>query len=509
MCVFFFFLFPSGLLKDGSDFKEQMRALFPKIVEMENLKQFEWFILRKALGRPRRFSPAFVKKEQYVLQQQRDLVRLLQQGIQPKDVEGVEVGQNIPLPLSIGRRVLAYTNPTPGSPGGWIFPGYILGINSAENAYRVEFDVPSLGIQTVKDTDLAPQKEPLSIPVNVLMKERVHVPSAGVTERPRIHRKMTSIQNLEQNRTQFDGGNNVMSTELMTHNNENHAARSATHLEKFFAIADQIAVAVIDAAIDPDDAAQGILWTRRDIRLVSVTESLLELKRSMLADQFILNSTVQRNLVEEVEPTPEQRQHYRFIIKYVAGINEVLQRCFVAINQRRRAPPPPPPPPGTPDAPSVPGLPLASSAVLGESEREPTEHAQKMTETAFTTLTGSGGDDIAAAAAAAVDGSGETAKAEPKVGTEQQQQQQDKNSRSLKDLIQHYTSILLVVRSCAQGLESPEETAMLIREMQRSRKPVASPNKKMEEDVHLQLATLRSTVANELSTGTRQTGGHL
>ena len=80
-----------------------MRALFPKIVEMENLKQFEWFVLRKALGRPRRFSQAFIKKEQCILQQQRDLVRLLQQGIQPKDVEGIEVGQNVPLPLSIGR----------------------------------------------------------------------------------------------------------------------------------------------------------------------------------------------------------------------------------------------------------------------------------------------------------------------------------------------------------------------------------------------------------------------
>lgn len=474
-----------------------MRALFPKIVEMENLKQFEWFVLRKALGRPRRFSQAFIKKEQCILQQQRDLVRLLQQGIQPKDVEGIEVGQNVPLPLSIGRRVLAYTNPTLGSPGGWIFPGYVLGINSAENTYRVEFDFPGLGIESVKDTDLAPQKEPLSIPVNVLLKERVHVPSAGVTERPRIHRRTTSIQNLEQKRTEFSGGNNVMSTELLTHNNEDNAARSGTHLKTFFGIADQIAAAAADATLEPKDAVQGMRWACGDIRLVSVTENLLELKRSMLADQYMLNSTVQRNLVEEVEPTPEQRQCYRFIIKYVDSINEVLRRCFVAIKRRRRAPLPPPPP-GSAQAPPEAGLPLASIAPLGELEREPTEHAQQMTETAFTKLAGSGGEENADASGSSSEGAGIASGAEP--SDEEQRQRQAEQTQPLKELIQHYTSMLLVVRSCAQGTESPEETAMQIREMQRERKPAATPNKKSEEDVHLQFATLRSTVASELST---------
>ena len=136
--------------------------------------------------------------------------------------------------------IAADTKPTAGAPGGWVFPGFILGINSAEYSYRVEFDFPGLGVQTVKDGDLAPQKDPLKIPLDVLMKERVHVPSAGVTERPLVRRQTTSIQTVEQTRTAFTGGQNVMSAELMTHANDRLNSSRVT-LDNFFEVVEQVA----------------------------------------------------------------------------------------------------------------------------------------------------------------------------------------------------------------------------------------------------------------------------
>jgi hypothetical protein len=426
---------------------------------MENLKQFEWFVMRRGLGpKPRRFSPAFITSERAIVAQQRDYVRLLQQGIQPKDVDGIQIGTSIPLPLSVGRRVLAHVNHVQGGPEGWIFPGFILGICSTENAYRVEFDFASLGVQTVLDTDLAPFIEPLTIPVNVLMKERVHVPSAGITERPRIHKKTTSIQNLEQNRKAFSGGQNVMSTELMTHTNEDNAARSRTQMNMFFDIAGKIAA---DAMVggDADDSR----WVPGDLRLLAVTEQLLQIKRALLVDQESLNSTAQRSLVEETTLNSDLRQCYRFIVRYIDSVNAVLQQCLAAIKHRKR-----PARGGPPEASLHAGM---HSPSVGELEHEqPIEKAQELTETAFVRSFGNEAKEAG-----------------------------DQRHAQLKQMVQHYTSLLLVVRACAQGLESPEETAMLIREMQRERNPASSPNKKFEEDVQLQLATLKSTVGMELT----------
>jgi hypothetical protein len=292
-----------------------------------------------------------------------------------------------------------------------------------------------------------------------LLKERVHVPSAGITERPRIHRKTTSIQNLEQNRKAFSGGQNVMSTELMIRANEDTVARSRTQMDTFFAIADKIASVAIDGEHD-EDADDISRWLPGDLRLLVATEQLLEIKRALLADQESLNGSAQRNLVEETALNSELRQCYRFIVKYVDCVNLVLHRCFVAIKQRKVC---------LSGAEAVPGLSLAStSPSLEELEQEhPNEKAQELTETAFVQL----------------------------FGDERDNSENERNGH-LKHIVQYYTSLLLIVRACAQGLESPEDTAMHIREMQRDRKPVAPRNQKIEEDVRLQLATLRSTTVD-------------
>lgn len=65
-------------------FIDMLRERFPKIAEMEGLKQFEWFFMRRVLGKPRRFSAAFIKTELEALNHQRRLVRNLQQGYQPQ-----------------------------------------------------------------------------------------------------------------------------------------------------------------------------------------------------------------------------------------------------------------------------------------------------------------------------------------------------------------------------------------------------------------------------------------
>lgn len=150
---------------------------------MENLTRVEWFYIRQALGRPRRFSQAFVRSEMELLEQQRDMVRMLQQGLQPETSGNIPLPQEIPLPLAMGQRVLARAPAVPGIPGGLIFPGYVLAICCADCAYRIEFDAPSIGVRTVSDIDVSPVKQPQMISVKELLKERIHMPSAGIAER--------------------------------------------------------------------------------------------------------------------------------------------------------------------------------------------------------------------------------------------------------------------------------------------------------------------------------------
>ena len=424
-CIYEFFYssLDQCLLRDSNTFKQCLRETFPKIAEMEDLKQFEWFYMRKALGRPRRFSQAFIRSEVEVLNLQRTFIRQLQQGSQPEQGK-LPLPRNIPLPLCVGKRVLARPNVQAGRPGGQLLPGYLLAIMSSQNSYRVQFDAASEKVQTVEDTQLATTQKPETIAVSVLMKERVYVPSAGIAERPRLHRRATSIQSLEQKRSDFSGGQNVMSSQLMDKESERLADGYRLRIDTLCGQGQKLAGA---SAAEPQDpaAAKGTL-----VQLVSVFEQLLQVKQALLQDQEELNATARRLLAEESPPSPELLQHYKFVRHYIQAINESLQSCSVAIRSRKGSN----------------KVQQARSAQVASPGTASAKFQQQAGQIASAALTSAG-------KAAGMD------------------------SRALA-LIKHYVSQLLAVGSCAQRQLSPEDTALVTRELAKAHSPVDPANHK-------------------------------
>jgi hypothetical protein len=283
--------------------------------------------------------------------------------------------------------------------------------------------------------------------------------------RPRVHRKATSIQSLEQKRSPFTEGQNIMSAELMTHTADGAAAHHRHQLRALLARANEVAAAAVEAghAADGDGGASAgagssSRWAQTDLRLLAVTEQLLQLKQALLVDQALLNTSARRSLVEEEPPAADVVQCYAFVTQHLEKANITLRRVFAAIKQRKRQ--------SGVGAVHVGRLPSTASTRGGGGggggghEEEPVELAVKM----------------AANALARSGASGQT-------------QQQER----VRDLVQLYTTMLLTVRACAQGIETPEDTALAMRDLLMETKSLTGSNTKLEEDVQLQLATLRST----------------
>lgn len=79
-------------------------AKLPNVAQVGAMTRFQWFCVKRLLGRPRRFSPKFVQEQIAILNRQRALVKELQSGQQP--VVDVPLPASIPAALCVGDRVL-------------------------------------------------------------------------------------------------------------------------------------------------------------------------------------------------------------------------------------------------------------------------------------------------------------------------------------------------------------------------------------------------------------------
>ena len=203
----------TAILKDPDQFQQLMRTHFPKISEIEQMTEFEWFYIRKKMQlKPRRFSRAFVHSELEKLERTRGHVRLLQHRVQPPENSGVELPPQIPQAYTIAKRVLARFPDKQGA----VLPGTVYGVQATKATYRIEFDDPALGMQTVPDYDVIGTEPDVTISTETLMKERIVMPSAGISDQP-AHKITPSIQALEKNRSAgTHQDQQVMSTGLLT-----------------------------------------------------------------------------------------------------------------------------------------------------------------------------------------------------------------------------------------------------------------------------------------------------
>lgn len=115
--------------------------------EVTHLTRLEWGVLRQKMGRPRRFSPAFIRQERRKLHEYRRDVRSLQQGRVPK--RGRDLPQLVPPKLAVGQQVIVF-HPVLKE----LLVGSILTMDGAQ--YRVQFERPEVESAVVEDIHVMP-----------------------------------------------------------------------------------------------------------------------------------------------------------------------------------------------------------------------------------------------------------------------------------------------------------------------------------------------------------------
>ena len=122
-------------------------------LNVTSLTRTEWSVIRSRMlmGRkPRRLSQAFLRKERERLHRYRRDVREQQiSGMVSKNSETKGLF-NIPAALTVGQRVSALH----AGKGNVLAVGSILTCDPEAGEYRVQFDLPELGVEVVRDVDI-------------------------------------------------------------------------------------------------------------------------------------------------------------------------------------------------------------------------------------------------------------------------------------------------------------------------------------------------------------------
>ena len=125
----------------------------------ENYTLYEWRVIKRMMGRPRRFSDKFVQDEKRKLYKYREAIKVLQQGrVLPSNYHdmlpyiNMNIG-SVSSRLMVGQKVLAIHPNT-----GELKSGSILTMDA--NKYHVQFDKPELGVCSISDTQLVPLYSP-------------------------------------------------------------------------------------------------------------------------------------------------------------------------------------------------------------------------------------------------------------------------------------------------------------------------------------------------------------
>jgi hypothetical protein len=136
-----------------NEFEDCLKSL--KLSEVEYLPKSDFSLIRSSLGRPRRFSTAFITQERRKLGKYREAVKVLQQGkVLPAVYHDLinyinlsHSGSNSR--LMVGQKVLAVHPQTRE-----VRSGLVLTLDSSR--YHIQFDRPELGVFLVPDHSILP-----------------------------------------------------------------------------------------------------------------------------------------------------------------------------------------------------------------------------------------------------------------------------------------------------------------------------------------------------------------
>lgn len=158
---FFYANIDRTLLGGENDFRACLKESFPDL-KSRNLTRQEWRNLRRAMGKPRRCSQAFLAEERALLSNKRQKIRQLQQQKFVDVSYYRDLPEQIPLSLVIGTRVTALLH----EPHFGLFNGVIDAVDTKSQGYRITFDREEVGTHTVPDYEVLSIDTPEFLPLS-------------------------------------------------------------------------------------------------------------------------------------------------------------------------------------------------------------------------------------------------------------------------------------------------------------------------------------------------------
>ncbi|XP_034480661.1 protein lin-9 homolog [Drosophila innubila] len=124
----------------GFDVKWYLRSVYPRLEDNQLLPLRCWQLLRRDMGKARRFSPAFIESEKRELNRSRNMVRMLQQ--RKVDIEQFGMPLDvmpkiIPLPLAVDTKVISLLR----APLELLYKGRVVGYEPKDCSYLIKFDI--------------------------------------------------------------------------------------------------------------------------------------------------------------------------------------------------------------------------------------------------------------------------------------------------------------------------------------------------------------------------------
>eukprot|EP01136_Pigoraptor_vietnamica_P011600 Opistho-1_new@3708 len=149
-CEWFYSTVDHALFRLGDNYFVEYLNQF-KLGKVEKMTRNEWNTVRHHIGKPRRFSRAFLAEERRKLAEQREIVRSLQRGESFGDVDPSVLPREVPNSLVLNQRVTTLSYLRERRYLGEMFldkatkravlrSGRILAVNTANATYRVQYD---------------------------------------------------------------------------------------------------------------------------------------------------------------------------------------------------------------------------------------------------------------------------------------------------------------------------------------------------------------------------------
>eukprot|EP00047_Mylnosiga_fluctuans_P008326 m.258240 g.258240 ORF g.258240 m.258240 type:complete len:655 (+) comp21391_c0_seq1:3-1967(+) len=302
------------ILRDNSQFERRLSEAVPEYIPGGLMTRAQWTALRRRLPRPRRLSPAMLAAERAALAAQRDYIRDLQRGRQPGAADP-GVTERVPLMLSVGQQVVVRLSTRDPARSHYL-PGWVAVVCSASNAYRVKLNRPDLGIRQFADSDVMALGDYPCVPVSALLRERVHVPSAGIMDRPRRRPSVVPRDKMASPTTPVP---DLQYTELV---GRQDISETATERQKLEALIARIVTTTGEVGSAVPDA---------EARLALLVRRALQCKELLLREQAQMNAWALESAARREQPHELALQWYDWITHYLAQLDRAVATALAVL----------------------------------------------------------------------------------------------------------------------------------------------------------------------------------